>query len=127
MKKSFEELVKVTKKLRGKDGCSWDKEQTFETIKEKLLEETNEAVEAIDKKDYENLKEELGDLMYNIILISEIAEEQSLFNMKDSLESIREKLIKRHPHVFGNKKLETREEVVKYWKQMKKQDKENKK
>ena len=82
MKEKFIELIRITKKLRSEDGCPWDKEQTLESLRSHIIEESYEVIEAIDLKDYENLKEELGDLLLQILLISNIAEEQNLFSLE---------------------------------------------
>ncbi|MBR9691941.1 hypothetical protein GOV06_04085 [Candidatus Woesearchaeota archaeon] len=126
MKKSFEELVNLAKVLRAENGCAWDRKQTFESIKKWLLDEANEVAEAIDKKDYENLKEELGDLMYIILFISSIAEEKGLFTIKDSMQNAREKLIRRHSHVFGEDKTDDLDEIHRRWQETKKQEKNDK-
>lgn len=121
MKERFEKLVKINKKLRKE--CPWDKEQDFDSLKSTLLNEANEVIEAIEKKDYENLKEELGDLLHNILFISNIAEEKGLFTMKDVIEDVEAKLIRRHPHIFGDAKAKTPEEVMKIWKKTKEAEK----
>ena len=101
----FEELIKIVEKLRGPDGCPWDKEQTSQSLISYLLEETYEVIEAIDEKDWDGLKEELGDLMLNIVFQASIAKEDELFDISKSLNNINEKLIRRHPHVFDKKNL----------------------
>ena len=103
MKEKFLELVKITKKLRSEDGCPWDKEQTFETLRSHIIEESYETISAIDMKDYDNLNEELGDLLLQILLVSNIAEEKKLFTIEDVIGELSKKLVRRHPHVFGNK------------------------
>ncbi len=99
----FEELIKIVEKLRGPDGCPWDKEQTPQSLISYLLEETYEVIEAIDEKDWDGLKEELGDLMLHIVFQASIAKENELFDISKSLKNINEKLIRRHPHVFDKK------------------------
>ena len=101
----FEELIKIVEKLRGPDGCPWDKEQTSQSLISYLLEETYEVIEAIDEKDWDGLKEELGDLMFHIVLQATIAKEDKLFDISESIKNINEKLIRRHPHVFDKKNL----------------------
>jgi len=101
----FEELIKIVEKLRGPDGCPWDKEQTSQSLISYLLEETYEVIEAIDEKDWDGLKEELGDLMLHIVFQASIAKEDELFDISKSLNNINEKLIRRHPHVFDKKNL----------------------
>ena len=101
----FEELIRIVERLRGPDGCPWDKEQTSQSLISYLLEETYEVIEAIDEKDWDGLKEELGDLMLNIVFQASIAKEDELFDISKSLNNINEKLIRRHPHVFDKKNL----------------------
>ena len=101
----FEELVKIVQRLRGPDGCPWDKEQTAESLISYMLEEAYEVIEAIDEKDWDGLKEELGDLMLHIVFQASIAQDTKLFDISESLKNINDKLIRRHPHVFDRKKL----------------------
>jgi len=124
MKHSFENLVKVEKRLRKE--CPWDKKQDFESVKGNILDEAKEVIEAIEKKDYENLKEELGDLLHNILFVSNIAEEKDLFKIQEVVEGITEKLVRRHPHIFSDKKASTPEEVLKIWEETKKEEKRKK-
>ncbi|MCL6519755.1 MAG: nucleoside triphosphate pyrophosphohydrolase [Armatimonadetes bacterium] len=106
-------------KLRAPDGCPWDREQTHQTLKKYLLEETYEVLEAIDAGNLAELKTELGDLMLQIIFHAQIAAEEGVFNIKDVLEAISEKLIRRHPHVFGDVKVACAEEVLHRWEEIK--------
>ena len=101
----FEELIKIVQRLRGPECCPWDKEQTSESLISYMLEETYEVIEAIDEKDWEGLKEELGDLMLHIVFQASIANDNGLFNISESLKNINEKLVRRHPHVFDKKNL----------------------
>ena len=110
---NFEKLVNLIKLLRSEDGCPWDREQTIKSLKEDVLDEAREVREAIEKEDYENLKEEIGDLIWGLLLMTEIAEEQKLFTLDDVLQGVIEKIIRRHPHVFGNKKAKSAEEAKK--------------
>jgi len=112
MEKDFTDLVDIIKKLRSPDGCPWDREQTLFSLKEHLIEETFELIDAIDKNDIENIKEELGDILLHVVLHSVIAEESDYFDLKDVIKTISEKLIRRHPHVFGDIKLNTSDEVM---------------
>lgn len=121
MKETFEGLVKVNKMLRKK--CPWDKEQDFDSLKSTIVDEAKEVVEAIENKDYENLKEELGDLLHNILFITNVAEEKGLFDIKAVMQEIEAKLIRRHPHIFGDEKASTAEEVTKIWKKVKEAEK----
>ena len=119
-------LVDILKKLRGSEGCSWDKKQTLESLKEYLLEETYETLEAMDQGG-DNLKGELGDLLLNIAFQAQICEEKNEFNMKDVIESICQKLIRRHPHIFLEKDGNLiPEEVKKQWNKIKSEEKEHK-
>lgn len=122
----FEKFVKVIEELRGPNGCPWDKEQTIESLKPFLLEETYEVLEAMDKKG-DSLKSELGDLLLQIVLQSQISKEIGEFSIDDVIESITEKMIRRHPHVF-KKEIEgiTSEEVLINWEKIKLKEKEHK-
>ena len=98
----MEKLIEVTRELRNpKTGCPWDREQTFSSISYCAIEEAYEVVEAIEEKDYESLKNELGDLLFQVVFHSEMAREMNLFEFDDVVNAISEKLISRHPHVFG--------------------------
>lgn len=119
--KEFEKLVEVIHELRVK--CPWDREQTMQSIRPLTIEETYELSEEILKENYEGIKEELGDLLLHIILYSRIAEEQEKFNLEDVLKNIREKLIRRHPHVYGTQKLDDSESVIKNWEKLKQKEK----
>ncbi len=101
----FEELIRIVERLRGPDGCPWDKEQTSSSLISYLLEETYEVIEAIDEKNWDGLKEEIGDLMLHMVFQATIAKEDELFDISESLKNINEKLIRRHPHVFDKKNL----------------------
>jgi MazG family protein len=122
----FAELVAVMARLRAPGGCPWDRKQTFDTIKAYLLEETYEVMDAIERRDWEGLKEELGDLLLQPVFFAEMAEEEGLFSIADSLEAINEKLIRRHPHVFGDASAETAEDVKLRWDEIKKQERAEK-
>src|SRR6266852_5084227 len=97
----FQELVNLMARLRAPGGCPWDREQTFDTIKPYLLEETYEVMDAIDSRDWAELTGELGDLMLQAVFFSQMAAEQELFRIEDALDAINAKLVRRHPHVFG--------------------------
>ncbi|GBD89699.1 nucleoside triphosphate pyrophosphohydrolase [bacterium BMS3Abin04] len=113
----FSKLVNIMRRLRRE--CPWDKEQTFDSIKGATLEETYEVIEAIDNKDYIELKNELGDLLLHVVFHSAIAEESNLFNIDDVIDAIIQKLIRRHPHIFGDSKVENSKDVAKNWEQIK--------
>lgn len=121
-KKLFEELIDVIATLRSENGCPWDREQTHETLKSTLIEETYETLEAIDTGDPKKLKEELGDLLLNIMLQAQIAAEHKDFDIYAVIEILTEKLIRRHPHVFGDVNVEDSDEVVKNWEEIKRQE-----
>lgn len=113
----FQELYEVMLRLRKE--CPWDKEQTHDSIKAATLEETHELIEAIDEKDYNEMKSELGDLLLHILFHSVIAAEEKNFNINDVIDSIKEKLIRRHPHVFGDVKVNGTKEILKNWEEIK--------
>ena len=121
-KELFEELVGIIATLRSENGCPWDREQTHETLKSTLIEETYETLEAIDTGDPSKLKEELGDLLLNIMLQAQIADENKNFDIYAVIETLTEKLIRRHPHVFGDVDVEDSEAVVKNWEAIKRQE-----
>ena len=121
-KELFEELVDVIATLRSENGCPWDREQTHETLKSTLIEETYETLEAIDAGDPSKLKEELGDLLLNVMLQAQIADEHKDFDIYAVIETLIDKLIRRHPHVFGDVDVEDSEAVVKNWEAIKRQE-----
>jgi tetrapyrrole methylase family protein/MazG family protein len=125
--KKFKELVDIVKTLRGPFGCPWDKEQTLYSLKANIVEEVYELIDALDTKDIEDIKEELGDLLLHVIFHSILAEEEGLFTLQAVIENIKEKLIKRHPHVFGDLKVKDSAEVLKNWEKLKKIEKNNRK
>jgi tetrapyrrole methylase family protein/MazG family protein len=116
-------LKEIAKILRSKNGCPWDREQTFDSLKPYLVEETYEVYDAIEKGNLDELKEELGDLLYQIYAHSEIASETSNFTVDDVAEGIIDKLIKRHPHVFGNEIITDASSVKDRWERIKKKEK----
>ena len=120
MENDLEKLKKITQQLRDPlTGCPWDIEQTFDSIAYCSIEEAYEVVEAIEEKDYEQLKSELGDLLFQVIFHSEIANEKNLFNFDDIVESISTKLISRHPHVFGDEKINDAKTQTDQWEKKK--------
>lgn len=106
-------------KLRAPDGCPWDREQTFDTIKKYTLEETYEVLDAIDERDWPGLCEELGDLLLQPVFYAQMASEEGLFDIAQSLRAINEKLIRRHPHIFGDAQADTAEAVLDQWNKIK--------
>jgi MazG family protein len=111
----FTDLVTLVDRLRGPAGCPWDREQTFDTLKPMLLEEAYEALEALDSANREEFCAELGDLLFQVVFLSRMAEEEGSFNICDVIRMIMTKMIRRHPHVFGQTRAETSEEVLKNW------------
>jgi len=111
----FQQLVEIMQRLRGPGGCPWDREQTFDSIKPFTLEETYEVLDAIDRRDYPGLAEELGDFMLQAVFYAQMADEQDLFSIGDALDAINQKLIRRHPHVFGEQSAENASDVLRIW------------
>lgn len=122
-KTSFQDLVELMSYMRSERGCPWDREQKLGDFKVHLKNESDEVLAAIRKEDYVNLREELGDLLWNILFISQLAREKKRFGIYDVMDALREKIIRRHPHVFGNVKAETAEEVVYHYRKIKKMEK----
>ena len=122
----FDRLVEIVKRLRAPDGCPWDKKQTLYSLKDAIMEEAAELVDALDNKDIENIKEELGDVLLHVVFHSETASEEGLFNIEDVAKDINEKLIRRHPHVFKDEHYETAEEVKIRWDKIKEEENKNK-
>ncbi len=122
MGEKFKRLVEIMEKLRSENGCPWDRVQTHDSLKRYLLEETYELIEAIEKRDYKGMKEELGDLLLQIVFHSEIAKGEGKFNIDDVVETISTKMINRHPHVFGDANFNTPEEVLSQWDDRKKEE-----
>jgi tetrapyrrole methylase family protein/MazG family protein len=119
----IEKLASLVAQLRGENGCPWDKEQTRETLKPMLIEEAYEVLDALDAKDPIELKEELGDLLFQIVFHSQIAQERSEFDLADVIDRSHEKMVRRHPHIFGNADLRTAEDVLKNWEDIKSAEK----
>ncbi len=121
--KNFSKLREIIAILRSPNGCPWDKEQTHESLKRYLIEETYEVIEAINNKDIDNLVEELGDVLLQVMLHAQIGEDDGYFSIDDIIEGLSAKMIRRHPHVFGTGKAADAEEVVQNWQEIKKQEK----
>jgi tetrapyrrole methylase family protein/MazG family protein len=115
----FDRLVKIVEELRSENGCPWDKDQSPASLKRYLLEETQEAIEAITANNHQHIKDELGDILYIIVLIAQIHDEKNLFNMGELIDAITDKMIRRHPHVFSDEKIETVTELRKKWLEIK--------
>ncbi len=124
---NLEELIAVIAKLRAPDGCQWDREQTHSTLKPNMLEEAYEAVDAIDDNDMVHLKEELGDVLLQVVLHAQIAEEEGAFNIEDVAKGIKDKLIHRHPHVFGDVKVNSTKDILDNWEKLKQEEKRHRK
>ena len=122
----FEDLVDVVEVLRSEKGCPWDREQDHKSIRKDIIEETYEVIEAIDKEDSELLREELGDVMLQVVFHSRIEEEKNTFNIENVINDICVKLIHRHPHVFGDVFADTTEKVLSNWEKIKSEEKERK-
>lgn len=123
-KYGFEELKRIVTALRAPDGCPWDRAQTHESMKTCLIEECYEVIEAIDNKDIPNLREELGDVLLQVVMHSEIAKEEEWFTLDDVIDELSRKLVRRHPHVFGGKVADTPQSGLAMWEDVKKQEKE---
>lgn len=121
---SFDEFIDIIRRLRAKDGCPWDREQTHESLRKCLIEECYEVIEAINNKDSDNLCEELGDVLLQVAMHSLIAEEKDEFTISDVIAEESQKMIRRHPHVFENAQLESSEEVLKNWEDIKSKERE---
>jgi MazG family protein len=119
----FERAVSIMAKLRAPGGCPWDREQTFDSIKPYTLEEAYEVLEAIDNRDWDELRGELGDLLLQVLFYSQIAQEESRFSIDDVLDRLSNKLITRHPHVFGDVTAETSADVLRDWEALKAEEK----
>ncbi len=122
-KDTFEKLVKILDVLRGEKGCPWDKEQDEKTIVNYFLEEVYEAVDAVISRDPQSLKEELGDVLMEVVFLSRIFKEKNEFTIQDVLVGINQKMIRRHPHVFGPYPIDNSNEVINLWNQQKKKEK----
>lgn len=126
---TFEEFTDIIKSLRSENGCPWDREQTHNSLKPCMTEEAAELLAAIRIYDttgnWENMREELGDILLQVVMHSQIAKEEGLFSIEDVITEVSEKMIRRHPHVFGNVKADTADEVLNNWDDIKKKEKEN--
>src|SRR6202790_1667497 len=121
----FERLVAIMARLRAPGGCPWDREQSFDTIKPYLVEETYEVLEAIDKRDWTALADELGDLLLQAVFFAQMAAEENKFRIDDSLDAIVQKLIRRHPHVFADGSAKTSDDVKRRGEEIKAEEKKS--
>ncbi|MHC4407639.1 MAG: MazG nucleotide pyrophosphohydrolase domain-containing protein [Planctomycetota bacterium] len=122
---AFEELVGIMARLRAPDGCPWDREQTIHDLARYIREEAEEVTEAIAGGDPDEIRDELGDLLFNIIHAAKIGEERGEFTIQDVIEGARDKIVRRHPHVFGDAVARTTEEVLEHWNRIKRAEKED--
>jgi MazG family protein len=122
MKRSFEELVQLMTRLRGPDGCPWDRKQTLPSLKPFVIEESYEVVDAIDRDDRRGLCEELGDFLLQAVFIAEVTREEGSFDIYDAVTAIHEKLVRRHPHVFGDVEAHDAEQVLVNWEKLKNEE-----
>ena len=120
---NLERLIEIIDILRSENGCKWDREQTHETLRRNMLEEAYEAVDAIDDNDMKHLREELGDVLLQVVLHAQIAKEEKAFDIEDVAKGIADKLVHRHPHVFGDVKVQSTAEILDNWEKLKKEEK----
>jgi len=120
---AFANLLSIMDRLRDPGGCPWDREQTYATLRNYLLEECYEVVEALDAGDRTGLREELGDLLFQIVFLSRLAKEEGAFTAEDVATGIAEKMVRRHPHVFGDERADTSEQVLRNWEEIKRKEK----
>ena len=118
---NFEDAIKIVEKLRKK--CPWDKKQTNESILKYLKEETQEFIKEVKRNDYRGMKEELGDILLQVLFHSQILKEKNILTIEDVIDNLCRKMIRRHPHVFGNKKVKSEKEIIKSWEEIKKREK----
>jgi ATP diphosphatase len=119
---NLRKLIELTVRLRGPNGCPWDRAQDYDTLKPLLLEEAYEVVDAVNARDFEGLEDELGDLLFQVVFYSRIAEEEGRFTIDDVVEHVHSKLIRRHPHVFGNVQAGNADEALQSWLSVKEQE-----
>ncbi len=123
----LEELIETIKILRSPQGCEWDRQQTHQTIRQNMLEEAYEAAEAIDENNIEHIKEELGDVLLQVVLHSQIADDNGHFDIQDVAKMLNDKLIHRHPHVFGEQKTNDTKKILENWEKLKLEEKKDRK
>ncbi len=118
-KKTFQDLIEMMERLRAPDGCPWDREQTYKTLGPMLIEEAYEVIDAAESADWEELRDELGDLLFQIVFYGQIGAESGHFDVHQSISRVHEKMTRRHPHVFGEQKVESTAEVLSNWEAIK--------
>ncbi|MCQ2753458.1 MAG: nucleoside triphosphate pyrophosphohydrolase [bacterium] len=123
----LERLINIVATLRSENGCQWDREQTHVSLRPNMLEEAYEAVDAIDDNNMENLREELGDVLLQVVLHSQIAKDEGDFDIEDVAKELSDKLVHRHPHVFGDTKVSSTDEILSNWDKLKKEEKKDRK
>ena len=124
-KYTFQDLLDIMTKLRAPDGCKWDLEQTHKSLRPYLIEETYEVIEAIDEEEMHKLKEELGDLLLQIVFHSQLGKEEGIFDISDVIDEVAQKMVRRHPHVFGDVNVTSSQEVVVNWEKIKAEEKQH--
>ena len=122
----FDTLVNLMARLRAPEGCPWDREQNFDTIRKYTLEETYAVLDAIERRDWDDLRDELGDFLLQAVFYAQMAAEENRFTISDSLDAINQKLVRRHPHIFGDETAHTGEQVLKRWDEIKAAEKRQK-
>lgn len=127
MAKTFSDIVELSRYLRSPEGCPWDRKQTLESLRQYILEEAYEVIEAIESDDNTELVEELGDFLFQVVFASQIASEEGRFSVDDVISNLHNKLVRRHPHVFGENRAENADEAVKSWQSEKLKEKSEKK
>jgi len=125
--KEFDRLIEIADALHGPNGCPWDKKQTFQSLRSHVLEEVHELLDSIDEEDFKGMVEELGDILFQILFFAKLGEKSKTFTLEDIITIVSEKLVRRHPHVFGDLKVETSEEVIYHWERVKKEEKKERK
>jgi tetrapyrrole methylase family protein/MazG family protein len=127
---TYEDFLEIIKTLRSENGCPWDREQTHMSLRPCMMEEAAEVMAGIrifdETGDYENLREELGDVLLQVVMHAQIAEEEGIFTMEDVVSEVAEKMVRRHPHVFGDVSVDGSEQVLQNWEEIKKKEKEGK-
>ena len=125
-KYNFNDLLRIMEILRAPDGCMWDREQDHQSIRRNFIEETYEVCEAIDEQDTEHLKEELGDVLLQVVFHTQMEKEKGVFDIEDVADGICKKLIYRHPHIFGSVEVGSSEEILRNWDELKRKEKHQK-
>lgn len=125
--KEFDKLLVIADALHGPNGCPWDKEQTFQSLRPHVLEEAHELLEAVDEDDAEKMVEELGDVLFQIVFFGKLGQKTKRFTLEEVIRNVSEKLVRRHPHVFGDVKADSSDEVIQHWERVKSEEKKDRK